>query len=284
MNTISFTDLEKRNYNPKNISNFKLINGICIRCNNSFEYSKVKKFLRSRKKSGVDIKLWNTCSSCWHKIQTSENPIWITNNIANQFIAQNKPEQKLKNAIGVAKSWTKERRIKNSQYLKDRWKNDESFAKHALENISWTQQNDGRYDRIIKLSLGSGGLKGIYNNIRYESALELSYILYCIDNNILIKRYDLSPIPYIDENNKQRLYIPDFIIDNNTIVEIKGYGLYYTKNFERNNIKFDTLKKWGIQNNFNIRLLLSTDKILKQNYNKARKLHHENKKKNINTV
>jgi len=225
--------------------------------------------------------LWNTCHKCWLKINTSESKVWIEKNRKAQLIAQNKPEQKIKNSKRVSESWTYERKIKNSKLLKDRWKNDKDFAEKALKNLSWTNKLDvSRFNTLLKSSIGIGGLKGIYNNIRYDSSLELSFILWCFDNSIDVRRYDLDPIRYLDENNISRLYIPDFIITNNIIVEIKGFGIYYQKNFDRNIKKFQALKSWCKSNNFNNRLLLGDDLILKKNYKRARKLHHENKKEN----
>jgi len=76
--------------------------------------------------------------------------------------------------------------------------------------------------------------------------------------------------------------MPDFIIDNNTIVEIKGLGMYYQKNVERIPLKFNALKKWCKDNSFSCVMLLSSDDILKTNYKKARKLHREIKEENNN--
>lgn len=284
MNQITLEELELRNYDYKNISNHKLVGGLCIKCGCDYSYSAVKKFLLNRIKHLEKKYLWNSCRKCWLIIQTSENKEWIEKNRASQLIAQNKPEQKERNAKAVSKSWNENRKLKASEHLKDRWKNDEQFKTKAISNINWTNKNDGRYEEIMRKSLGRGGLRGVYENIRYDSALELSYIIWCKDNNINIKRYDLEFIEYIDENNKKRNYIPDFIINNDTIVEIKGLGLYYIKNFKRNEIKIKVLKDWCFSKNINFRLLLSTDKILVKNYNKARKIHHENKKQENNSL
>lgn len=272
--TISLEQFMNLSYNPKNISNYRLIDCKCVRCGCNFEYQAVKKFMLNRKKYPYKKNKWNTCQKCWLIIQTSENPEWIEKNKQAQLIAQNKPEQKKKNAEAVSKSWDKERKEKFSKLLKDRWKNDSEFAKNALKNISWTTKKDDRYLTIMSKSLGSGGLQGVYNNIFYQSALELSYILWCEENNIKIKRYDMDPIEYFDENNIKRLYYPDFIINSDTIVEIKGFGLYYNKNYERNIKKLQALK--SITSKYEI--YIDTDKQVKTHYRKARKIHHEIKK------
>jgi hypothetical protein len=191
---------------------------------------------------------------------------------------ENNPEVKRKNAESVSKSWTKERKDKLSKYLKDRWKNDVSYREKILNNISWTQKNDDRFVRLMKKSIGIGGLKGTYKDMYYDSALELSYILYCESNLIKIKRYDLDGIKYFDENNKSRVYVPDFIINDNIIIEIKGLGLYYKKNYLRNLKKTEALKEWATLNNYEYKIIFSNDAILNKNYKTARKLHYEIKK------
>lgn len=62
---------------------------------------------------------------------------------------------------------------------------------------------------------------GLYNNIPFQGTWELKYIIDCIESNIPIKRYDLEPIEYIFED-KILHYFPDFIINEKTIIEIKG--------------------------------------------------------------
>ncbi len=262
------------------ITNCVLVDGICIKCQSAFSYSKVKKFMRNRVNKVHKKHLWDTCQKCWLRINTGEDTGWVEKNRQAQLIAQNKPEQKLKNAVAVSKSWGTDRKIKASNYLKNRWLNDEGFAKKALMNLSWTDKKDViKYSERMKWSLGTGGLKGEYNNIGYDSALELSYILYCNDNNIEIKRYDLEPIKYIDEHGKTRLYFPDFIIEDKTIVEIKGFGIYYKLNLQRNILKLAALKEWCNSHQCDYYLLMNTDNILKINYKRARKLHHETKVK-----
>ena len=104
--------------------------------------------------------------------------------------------------------------------------------------------------------------------------------MWCDDNHIPIKRYDLEPIEYLDEVGKSRKYFPDFIINDSTIIEIKGYGLYYKINFLRNICKLESAQRFFPEYN----MILSSDECLKKNYLKARKLHHENYKQKNNTI
>lgn len=276
---ITFQELEERDFDKKYISNYKLVCDKCLRCGNYFEYSNVKKFLRNR--VGKNKKYWKTCQKCWHLINTVEDKNWIEKNRQSQLIAQNKPEQKAKNALGVSKSWTDKRKKEASRYLKNRWQNDLEFADKAIKNLEWTNGSDSKlFNTIINKSFGSGGLKGLYKNINYDSALELSFIMWCENNNISIVRFNLNSIEYKDENGKIRNYIPDFITQNSTIVEIKGLGLYNKINYNRNILKIEAAK----QHNLDYCIIFSDDNRLKKNYNIARRWHHENKIKKDNSV
>lgn len=68
---------------------------------------------------------------------------------------------------------------------------------------------------------GSGrGKKGWYKGIFCDSSWELAYLIYCIDNNIEIRR-NTEKRKYTF-NGKIMTYIPDFVVDG-ICVEIKGY-------------------------------------------------------------
>ena len=62
---------------------------------------------------------------------------------------------------------------------------------------------------------------GTYNGFYCDSSWELAFILWNIDNNIYFKRNTKDYFIYT-VNNKSHKFYPDFIIDTNTYVEIKG--------------------------------------------------------------
>lgn len=264
---ITFEALKDRGFSEKNISN-EPIYGACIRCEIDFHYSNVKKFMRNRRNKPEKSGLWSTCPRCWLKINTSEDPQWIKKNSDAQKIAQNKPEQKRKNAEGVSKSWTTERRNEASKSLKERWKNDPEFSKKALKNL--IPHNSGEN---VKMGYGTGGLRGIYSGMKYDSALELSFILWCNHKNVPIRRYDYPPVTYNDEDGIRREYHPDFIINDNEIVEIKGSGLWFKKNYKRNQLKSKAAKQFFRS----YIVLFDRDETVKTFYRTARKIHHEAK-------
>lgn len=62
---------------------------------------------------------------------------------------------------------------------------------------------------------------GYFDDIYWQGSWELKYLIDCIKNNIPIKRYDLNLLEYVFEGNPHH-YFPDFIINEDTIIEIKG--------------------------------------------------------------
>lgn len=275
MSYITMEDFILRDFDSTSISNCRLVDGKCCRCGRIFSYTAVKKFMANRKLRQDKKDQWITCQKCWHIIQTAEDKTWMDNNSAAQLIAQNLPEQKRANAAGVSRSWDDSRKKRASDFLKNRWVTEEGFAEKAIANINWTQQNDDRFSEMIQKTLGVGGLKGVYDGLFYDSALELSYILWCKEQGIPIRRYDLEPIEYTDEIGKSRKYFPDFIIYESVVVEIKGRGIYFKLNYERNILKLEAAQKIHPK----CVIIMDSDDCLKKHYNKARKIHHENSAK-----
>jgi hypothetical protein len=269
MKKISFEELETKNFDCSGLSRTPLI-GRCLKCKSEYFYSTALTFMLNRKKNQKNRSLWNTCSKCWFLINTSESEEWRDKNRQAQLIAQNKPEQKRKNAEGVSRSWTTERKKKASDILKKKWASDEEFSEKALQNLSWTSANGDTFNKIMSKSIKTGGKRGIYNNIHYDSCLELSFILWCEENSITIKRYDLDPISYVAEDGKVRRYYPDFIISDDTVVEIKGRP-EFLKNPERTNLKIEAAKKFFKR----YTVLYQYDSCLSKFYRKARRIHNE---------
>lgn len=197
---------------------------VCSKCKNPHKI-RTRTFARRKK----DKKL---CSECFLRKYVYGNPEWIRKNSAAQILVQKRPGQKLKNALGVARSWTPARRKENSKKLKLQWKK-ESFKNKALANLSWTQRNDERFNEIISKSLHKGRFSGQYLGVFYQSLLELSFIFLCQSNGWTIKRYDLNPISYKD-GGKTRKHIPDFIVNSDTIAEVKSATFTKWKRLEKN--------------------------------------------------
>lgn len=72
--------------------------------------------------------------------------------------------------------------------------------------------------------IGSGrGKGGWYNGIRCDSTYELVWVIYRLDHNLPVKRFEKRL------ENEELIYYPDFI-NGNTIIEIKGY---YTEKVDK---------------------------------------------------
>jgi hypothetical protein len=89
------------------------------------------------------------------------------------------------------------------------------------------------------------GKKGYYKGIYFMSTWELAFIVYNMDHGINFMR-NWKSFDYIDISGDCRKYIPDFVLNDNTYVEVKGYltsnDLVKINSFGGNNILFDKFK------------------------------------------
>lgn len=118
--------------------------------------------------------------------------------------------------------------------------------------------------------LHGGGKKGNYKGIQCDSTYELSFVIYHMDQNILIQRCNIK-LSYI-YNGKICIYIPDFIIDDK-IYEIKGYMCERAKEKLKQNPNVILIDKDNIK--FYLKYVRE-----KYNVNKIEKLydtHHDNR-------
>lgn len=91
---------------------------------------------------------------------------------------------------------------------------------------------------------GSGrSHSGYYKGIYCASTYELAWIIYNLDHNIKFSRFD----GYLTDGSLK--YYPDFIIDNNTIIEIKGYHTSLV----------DEKEKLAKSKGYNIKILYKND-------------------------
>lgn len=107
-------------------------------------------------------------------------------------------------------------RERNSNAQKIAQRRPEVLAKHRKNTLAmWRDPTSA-----IRKSL-SQPLSGIYCGLRYDSLSELAYILAVKEKNYEIQRYNGRGIVYECES-RRRTYIPDFIVENCFIVEVKG--------------------------------------------------------------
>lgn len=241
----------------------------CKDCGEIFSSGEIKNF---RKRSILNLE--PLCRACYLQIRCYKNPEWKKNNSKSQKIAQNKPEQKLKNAIGVSRSWTKERRLKNSKFMLQRWENSSQEDKDSmLKGFLWMQQTEDGYRDFVLKSIAKKQKHGSFFDVPYESLLELGFLLECHLRNLNVERW-YKPIPYVNFDNKNKLYYPDFLLEGRVIVEVKGH-IFKGENGEKNfKCKTESGKRFALKNNLKYRLFFRSKFLSARR--KIIKLIHEN--------
>ena len=73
------------------------------------------------------------------------------------------------------------------------------------------------------------GWQGWYNNQFFRSLRELSYIINVLEKyNLQWQSAENIRIPYINYDGNERTYSPDYLVNNNKLVEIKPKRLHNT--------------------------------------------------------
>lgn len=96
---------------------------------------------------------------------------------------------------------------------------DEKLRKHKISIARVNFLNSGKNK--------CRGRSGWYKGIWCDSSWELVWVIYNIDHNIKFKR-NHDKFAY-QINDEQHFYVPDFILDDGTLIEIKGYTFNPTK-------------------------------------------------------
>jgi hypothetical protein len=101
-----------------------------------------------------------------------------------------------------------------------------------LEGFKHTEKTCQKLSNTLKgktggIRKGGGrGKNGWYNGYWCDSSWELAWVIYQLEHNILFNR-NKDGFEYIFEGKKHKYY-PDFILEDGTFIEIKGY---WTKQF-----------------------------------------------------
>jgi hypothetical protein len=266
---ISFEEF-KKDPHKKGISNFQL-QCLCENCGLNFIIKQIKSF---RRRDCVELR--QLCNSCYLNFRCYSNPEWLKKNSEAQIVSQNKPEQKIKNALGVSRSWSKERRNLEAERMRHRWKNaTEDQKQKMLKCLDWKSESKDGFHQKMKKTAWRGGSDGIFNGIKYESILELSFLIECFERGINVKRYNLGGIKYLDPNGKERLYFPDFIIFNKVVVEIKGHIWGEDYGHQIFSKKIEAAKKSLTSQNLKFRVFFRS-KFLKKTKILAKTIHETN--------
>ncbi len=94
-----------------------------------------------------------------------------------------------------------------------------------------TEEEKRKISATIKKNKNCGGLrlrsgrgkKGKYKGYYCDSTYELVYIIYNIDHNIEFSRCSRDIYYIYEYQGKNYKYYPDFILPDNSLIEIKGY-------------------------------------------------------------
>lgn len=141
--------------------------------------------------------------------------------------------------------------------------------KHQM-SLNFSGENNPMFGKPAPTGSGNGW-SGWYNNFYFRSLLELGFLL----KNNNVKSAEHIKIPYIDWNKSQRTYHPDFLIDDNIIIEVKPKHLL---NAATNKLKFAAAEKWCYENNFKFKVLTEDD-IKKPSFEELKQLKQNNKLK-----
>lgn len=170
------------------------------------------------------------------------------------------------------------------------------FSKETLKNIS------NKMKEVAKTRVSCKGTgrayKGWYKKYWCDSQWELAFLIYCLDHDITIQRCE-EAFEY-QYNNEIHLYHPDFIINNEEYIEIKGYQSKKDNAkfsaFPKNKIlkvyKYKEMKKifdyvlikYNISKINDIHLLYDDCKKIKQHKDKKSKVNYIEIEKRINRI
>lgn len=117
-----------------------------------------------------------------------------------------------------------------------------------------TGKNNPMYGKPAPIGSGNG-ISGWYKGWYFRSLRELSFVLDCEEKGISWVGIDNTKkfrIKYLSEDGIERSYCPDFLINNETIVEIKPKELRFLDSVLR---KETAAKIWAAANGFKYEIL-----------------------------
>lgn len=218
------------------------------------------------------------CPKCYSERYLYDEE-WCAKNSASQSVAQNRPETLEKHRENSRALWVGDHGVLMRE-AQQRTVSDPAYrAKMArIMREKWASDPDYR-DRVS----GRGVYKhtGTYEQtIVYHSKLELAFLLWCVDNQKQVVRCDFS-VPYVDPvDNKEHDYYPDFIVDVNTIVEVKGQR-WIDASPTTYQAKIEALAKYCVVNGQPYRVVLDGDL---KGYAKKATAYHEAQKQDSRHV
>lgn len=191
------------------------------------------------------------CDDCYRK-NYAYDAEWREANSKAQKVAQNRPE-------------TLERQVK-AQKL--RYQQPGVLDHYKINGKRLWENPEYRKKVIANSSISKAG---IYHGLSYQSSIELAFIVWCEQNGKTVVNYAGEGISYT-WNGKEHRYYPDFLVDNNLMVEVKGRCGIYERYFDQNQAKFAALREWCKGKGLAVRVVFDTD-LGNRAIKEARKLH-----------
>lgn len=218
----------------------KLLTRICPQCKKELTYTTYSNRNTAEKKQKI-------CKDCDNE---NRKIYYLGSN--NPFYGKSHKQKTLKQMSNIKKGKTLSDETKELLRNQNKGTNNPMYGKTIydiwLENYGKIEADKKLSDFKIKQSFnnkgskngmfgrpspkGSGnGWSGWYKGWFFRSLMELSYMINVIERfdlkweNGELKKYKIS---YFDENNTNRNYFPDFIINNKYVVECKPKKLWNT--------------------------------------------------------
>lgn len=197
----------------------------------------------------------------------NKSEVWREKNRQAQLKAQNRPEVLEKHSLSQKRRHA-DPKVKEQyrQIAKKLWENEE-YTKKVTNSLRKKWEDPEYAERVISNSKQQ--YHGEYENLKYQSLVELAFILWQKSVNKKIERYNLKGIKWCNNRN----YYPDFIVDDNIIVEVKGgpNGWMHQRK-EEIILKQNALIAWCSNNEYSQRLVFKKD-IPENFYRKAKEIH-----------
>jgi hypothetical protein len=214
------------------------------------------------------------CGIHYRKFITDSDE-WKKRNSNAQKIAQGREETKEKNRISQKRRHLRpETKLRYHNIGVELWKNEE-YREKVSSGLRKKWEDSSYADKVLQNSKMQ--YHGTYSGMKYQSLVELAFILWCESNNIQINRYNLGPVKYGENKN----YYPDFIINKDIIVEVKGSPDGFMKQRSDEILeKRKALQTFCKNTKYKERIVYKKD-LPKDFYKEARKKHAEITKKNL---
>lgn len=207
----------------------------CPNCGKILTYTH-KNNLRSAEKNKTICQL---CSVRSRDISGDKNPFYGKHHteVVKQRIGQFNSEERILSDEFLQTARKNLAKVSNDRPLYDIWLEkygkDEADRRLLRVKKKHSENNSGSGNPMYgkPSPQGSGnGWSGWYNGWYFRSIRELSYMIKILQvQNLSWKSPDKNfKIPYVDYAGKTRTYFPDFIVDDNRLVEIKPLRLHNT--------------------------------------------------------